>query len=67
LLPSSPRNYWFVSLSVFVITAAQITCEFGIWQAVVHRSNLDERLVNTAFTVNVIGASILAAGVGFPR
>jgi len=59
----SPRDYGFVSLSVFVITAAQITCEFGIWQAVVHRSNPEERFVSTAFTANVIGASILTAGM----
>jgi len=59
----SPREYGFIGLSVFVITAAQITCEFGIWQAVVHRSNLDERFVRTAFTANIIGAFILAAGV----
>jgi len=59
----SPREYGFIGLSVFVITAAQITCEFGIWQAVVHRSNLDERFVSTAFTTNIIGAIILAVGM----
>ena len=59
----SPQDYGFVSLSVFVITAAQITCEFGIWQAVVHRSNPEERFVSTAFTANVIGAAILTAGM----
>src|SRR5215212_8443309 len=59
----SPRDYGFVTLSVFVITAAEITCEFGIWQAVVHRSDPEERFVTTAFTANVIGASILTAGM----
>jgi lipopolysaccharide exporter len=59
----SPRDYGYVSLSVFVITAAQITCEFGIWQAVVHRGDPDERFVSTAFTANVIGALILTAGM----
>ena len=57
----SPRDYGFISLSVFVITAAQLACEFGIWQAVVHRSDPEERFVNTAFTANVIGALILTA------
>jgi lipopolysaccharide exporter len=59
----SPRDYGFVSLSAFVISAAQITCEFGIWQAVVHRSDPEERFVTTAFTANVIGAVILTAGL----
>jgi O-antigen/teichoic acid export membrane protein len=59
----SPREYGYVSLSVFAITAAQIACEFGIWQAVVHRSEPDERFVTTAFTANVIGALILTAGM----
>jgi lipopolysaccharide exporter len=59
----SPRDYGYVSLCVFVITAAQITCEFGIWQAVVHRSDPEERFVTTAFTANVIGALILTAAM----
>jgi PST family polysaccharide transporter len=59
----SPRDYGYVSLSVFAITAAQIACEFGIWQAVVHRSDPDERFVTTAFTANVIGAIVLTAGM----
>ena len=59
----SPREYGFIGLSVFVITAAQIACEFGIWQAVVRRLDLDEPFVSTAFTANIIGACILAAGV----
>src|SRR5215210_441009 len=59
----SPRDYGFVSLSVFVISAAMITCEFGIWQAVVHRSDPEEGFVRTAFTANVIGAVILTAGL----
>jgi len=59
----SPREYGFIGLSVFVITAAQIACEFGIWQAVVRRTNLDDLFVSTAFTANIIGASFLAAGV----
>jgi O-antigen/teichoic acid export membrane protein len=59
----SPQEYGFIGLCAFVITVAQITCEFGIWQAVVHRSNPDERFVSTAFTANVIGASVLTAAV----
>jgi len=59
----TPRDFGIVSLSVFVITAAQITCEFGFWQAVVYRSNPEERFLRTAFTANLIGASILAGGL----
>lgn len=51
----SPREYGLIGLSTVVITTAQIINEFGIWQAVVRRSNLDERFLNTAFTANVVG------------
>lgn len=59
----TPREYGFIALSVFVMIAAQITCEFGIWQAVVRRSDPDERFLSTAFTANIVGALILTAGL----
>jgi O-antigen/teichoic acid export membrane protein len=51
----SPREYGLIGLSVVVVVTAQVINEFGIWQAVVHRSNPDERFLNTAFTANVLG------------
>jgi PST family polysaccharide transporter len=59
----SPRDYGIISLAVFVISSAQLACEFGIWQAVVHHSDPEERFINTAFTANIIGAVILTSGV----
>jgi PST family polysaccharide transporter len=59
----SPSDYGIISLAVFVITSAQLACEFGIWQAVVHRSDPEESFINTAFTANIIGAVILTSGI----
>jgi hypothetical protein len=39
----SPREYGIIGLCTVIATAAQIVNEFGIWQAVVHRSEPDER------------------------
>lgn len=51
----SPREYGLIGLTTVILTGAQIVNEFGIWQAVVNRSELDERFVNTAFLANVLG------------
>jgi lipopolysaccharide exporter len=59
----SPRDYGIISLSVVVISSAQLACEFGIWQAVVHHSDPGERFINTAFTANIIGAVLLTTGI----
>ena len=51
----SPKDYGLIGLTSVIFTGAQIVNEFGIWQAVVHRSNPDESFLNTAFFANVIG------------
>ncbi len=59
----SPREYGIISLCATILVFMQVINEFGIWQAVVYRSNLDERFLNTAFTVNVLGGILTTAGI----
>ena len=61
----SPREYGILSLSIAIITLGQVIDEFGIWQAVIHRSNPDERFLSTAFTANVLGGFALTIGTFF--
>jgi lipopolysaccharide exporter len=58
----SPQAYGIVTLSTILMALGAIVAEFGIWQTVVQRPNLDERYLNTAFTVNIPIA--FAVGVG---
>ncbi len=57
----SPREYGLIGLSAVIITTGQIVNEFGIWQAVVHRRDPDERFLSTAFTANVLGGFVMTA------
>lgn len=59
----SPEAYGIITLSYVSITVFWILSEFGIWQTVVHRSNLDERFLNTAFAANVLVGCIVVAGL----
>ena len=59
----SPQEYGIIGLCVVISTAARIINEFGIWQAVVHRSEPDERFLNTAFTANIIGGLLTTGGL----
>jgi O-antigen/teichoic acid export membrane protein len=59
----SPREYGIIGLCAVIATAAQIVNEFGIWQAVVHRSELEERFLNTAFTANILGGFLIIGGL----
>ncbi len=61
----SPREYGIIGLSAVAITLVQIVNESGIWQAVVHRRDPDERFLDTAFAANVLGGLVLCAGVFF--
>ena len=61
----SPREYGIIGLSAVAITLVQILNESGIWQAVVHRRDPDERFLDTAFAANVLGGLLLCAGVFF--
>jgi len=59
----SPREYGAINLcSIFIFIGETIT-EFGIWQAVVYRKEPDEHFLNTAFTANVLGGFVTAAGL----
>ena len=59
----SPADYGIIVLSAVILTAAQVTNELGVWQAVVHRSEPEPRFVDTAFTTNVIGGFVVATGL----
>jgi lipopolysaccharide exporter len=59
----SPRDYGIIGLCTVIATAAQIVNEFGIWQAVVHRSEPDERYLDTAFTANTLGGFLITGAV----
>jgi O-antigen/teichoic acid export membrane protein len=50
----SPKDYGLIGLTSVIFTVAQIMNEFGIWQAVVNRSDPDESFLNTAFFANVL-------------
>lgn len=60
----SPREYGIIGLCGIIVVVTQIINEFGIWQAVVHHREPDERFINTAFTANVFGA-LLTTGALF--
>lgn len=59
----SPQEYGIISLCATILVLTQVVNEFGIWQAVVHRSNPDERFLNTAFTANVLGGILMTVGL----
>ena len=54
----SPREYGLIGLSAVVIVIAQIILGC-IWPAVVHRRDLNERYLNTAFTANILAGFIV--------
>jgi O-antigen/teichoic acid export membrane protein len=59
----SPEAYGIITLSYVSITVVWIINEFGIWQTVVQRSNLDERFLKTAFTANVLVGFVVTTGL----
>jgi O-antigen/teichoic acid export membrane protein len=59
----SPEAYGVVSLCSVIIFVGEITTELGIWQAVVHNRDPDERFLNTAFTANVLGGCVIVVGL----
>jgi O-antigen/teichoic acid export membrane protein len=59
----SPEAYGVVSLCSVIIFVGETVGEFGIWQAVVNRKEPDEGFLNTAFTANVCGGVVVAAGL----
>src|SRR5215212_7506653 len=59
----SPREYGIIGLCTVIAAVAQNVSEFGIWQAVVHRSEPDEHYLNTAFTANVLGGSLMTGAL----
>lgn len=59
----SPREYGIIGLCAVTVTLFQIANESGIWQAVVHRRDPDERFLNTAFAANVLVGMVLCAGI----
>ena len=59
----SPQEYGIIGLCGVIVMAAEIINEFGIWSTVVYRSNLDERFLSTAFTMNVLNGFITATGL----
>jgi O-antigen/teichoic acid export membrane protein len=59
----SPREYGIIGLCTVIAAAAQIVSEFGIWQAVVHRSEPDEHFINTAFTANILGGFLITGAL----
>jgi O-antigen/teichoic acid export membrane protein len=59
----SPREYGIIGLCTVIAAAAQIVCEFGIWQAIIHRSEPDERYLDTAFTANILGGFLITGAL----
>ena len=59
----SPSDYGIVVLSTVILVIALTINELGIWQAVVYRSDPEPRFVDTAFTTNIIGGFVMAAGL----
>ena len=59
----SPADYGIIVLSTVILTVTQIINELGIWQAVVYRNEPEPHFIDTAFTANVIGGFVAAAGL----
>jgi O-antigen/teichoic acid export membrane protein len=59
----SPREYGIIGLCTVIAAAVQIVCEFGIWQAIIHRSEPDERYLDTAFTANILGGFLITGAL----
>ena len=59
----TPREYGIIGLCTVIAAAAQIVCEFGIWQAIIHRSEPDERYLDTAFTANILGGFLITGAL----
>src|SRR5215204_3361544 len=59
----SPREYGIIGLCTVIAVAAQIVSEFGIWQAVVYRSESDELYLDTAFTANILGGFLMTGAL----
>jgi O-antigen/teichoic acid export membrane protein len=59
----SPEAYGVVSLCSVIIFVGEVITEFGIWQTVVQHREPDERFLNTAFTANVLGGSVMVVGI----
>ena len=59
----SPREYGIIGLCTVIAAVAQNVSEFGIWQAVVHRAEPDERYLDTAFTANVLGGFLMTGAL----
>lgn len=57
----SPTDYGLIGLTTVILTIVQIINEFGVWQAVVHRQDPDDRFLNTAFWTNVAGGLLNSA------
>ena len=59
----TPADYGIIVLSTVILTVTQIINELGIWQAVVYRNEPELHFIDTAFTANVIGGFVAAAGL----
>ena len=59
----TPADYGIIVLSTVILTVTQIINELGIWQAVVYRNEPEPHFIDTAFTANVIGGFVVAAGL----
>src|SRR5215213_3764003 len=48
---------------MLVVAALLSPREFGIWQAIIHRSEPDERYLDTAFTANILGGFLITGAL----
>lgn len=61
----SPQAYGLIGLATVIVTVVQILNEFGLWQAVVYRTDPDERFINTAFFTNLLGGLVTSSALFF--
>lgn len=59
----SPQDYGIIALTSVIIMIAEMVTEFGLWPAVVHRSDPDDTFLSTAFTTNILVGLVTMAGV----